>query len=78
MPSEEGPNSVQFTAKAAMHEIWADICADCGPDDYAAIVADVSKMQRYLRKTVATEPGALPILAEGKLETFPNRCTLSE
>jgi hypothetical protein len=39
--------SEPMTAEDAMTEIWADICADCGPEDYAEMVAEVAAMTRY-------------------------------
>jgi hypothetical protein len=49
-----------MTAEDAMQEIWADLGPDCGPENYAYMVAEVAAMSRYLRKVAPTAPGELP------------------
>ena len=50
-----------MTAEEAMAEIWAITCADCGPEDYAFMVAEVLAMKRFLDKVAPTEPGKSPL-----------------
>lgn len=36
----------EMTAEEAMHEAWGVLCPDCGPDDYAGILAGVKEIVR--------------------------------
>lgn len=54
-----------MTAEDAMNEIWAELCCDCGPENYAAMVAEVAAMHGYLREVAPTAPGELPAWLKG-------------
>lgn len=32
-----------MTAQEAMAELWGGLCPDCGPDDYAGILAELKR-----------------------------------
>jgi len=53
-----------MTAEEAMAEIWAELCSDCGPEDYRMMVEDIRAMNRYLHKVAPVAPGALPVWLE--------------
>lgn len=55
----------KMTAEDAMAEIWSILACDCGPEDYRAMVEDIRKMNRYLRRVAPVTPGGLPVWLEG-------------